>query len=214
MPDWSGLRSRLEAEKARLEKAFATGNSLGLETSLQDSFNELSSYDNHPADLGSETFEREKDLGLLDRLRIRRRNIEHALERMERGEYGLCEGCGQPIPEARLEALPETAFCLDCQRKEDELSVERDRPLEEEYLGPPFGRTFTDDSDNAVTDGEDVWQAVARYGTAETPQDIGEDLQSYNEMYLDAGEHPGVINEVDGIIEEDYPQGIPDDPQL
>lgn len=85
MPDWSGLRSRLEAEKARLEKAFATGNSLGLETSLQDSFNELSSYDNHPADLGSETFEREKDLGLLDRLRIRRRNIEHALERMERG---------------------------------------------------------------------------------------------------------------------------------
>ena len=77
MPDWSGLRSRLEAEKARLEKAFATGNSLGLETRLQDSFNELSSmtiirliWDQKPS--------AGKGPGFIRRLRIRRRNIEHA----------------------------------------------------------------------------------------------------------------------------------------
>lgn len=214
MPDWSGLKSRLEEDRARLEKEFDVTNDLGLEASLKESFGELSSYDNHPADSGSETFEREKDLGLMDSLRIHVRNIERALERMERGEYGRCEGCGQQIQEERLEALPETALCIDCQQKTEELTSERERPLEEEFLGPPFGRTFTDGRDNAVTDGEDVWQAVARFGTSETPQDIGENIQSYDEMYLDSEEHPGVIDGVDGIIAEEYPQGIPPDPQL
>jgi len=39
--------------------------------------------------------------------------VEDALNRMERGEYGNCATCGRPIPDARLEALPWTPYCLD-----------------------------------------------------------------------------------------------------
>ena len=43
--------------------------------------------------------------------------IEHALERMEKGEYGQCEYCGCNIPMARLTALPYASFCIKCQRE-------------------------------------------------------------------------------------------------
>lgn len=40
--------------------------------------------------------------------------VEAALGRMDRGTYGLCEGCGEPVPEARLRALPWARFCIKC----------------------------------------------------------------------------------------------------
>ncbi len=42
--------------------------------------------------------------------------IEHALDRIRRGEFGVCEECGQRIPAARLEALPYATTCVKCQR--------------------------------------------------------------------------------------------------
>jgi DnaK suppressor protein len=44
-------------------------------------------------------------------------NIETALERMRKGDYGLCDGCNQPIPLARLQALPYATMCIQCQRE-------------------------------------------------------------------------------------------------
>ena len=202
--------SRLMNEKKRLDQEIKNLNHMNLSSSLTDSINELSAYDNHPADLGSETFEREKDLGILDALRIKMKNVDHALERLDTGEYGLCESCGSEIPTDRLDALPETSFCINCQKEVEELTSERERPLEEEVLGPPFGRSFLDDCDNVGTDGEDVWQEVARYGTSETPQDIGGGLL-YEEMYH-GNEENSLVEEVDGIISEEFPEGIPPDP--
>mgnify|MGYP002623571435 FL=1 len=46
---------------------------------------------------------------------VRRQQIEAALAAIERGEYGLCRRCEEPIAVARLQAAPETPFCLDCQ---------------------------------------------------------------------------------------------------
>lgn len=210
MSNDSEMRERLEQEKERLEKDIHRLDHLDLASSLTDSVEELSAYDNHPADLGSETFEREKDLGLLDNMRIRHKNIEHALERIANGQYETCEQCGKAIGEERHDAVPETALCIDCQQRVEELTPRRERPLEEEVLGPPFGRTFLDDTKNAATDGEDVWQDVARYGTSETPQDIGGGLL-YEEMYRDHDEGR-LVQDVEGIISEEYPEGIPPDP--
>jgi DnaK suppressor protein len=42
------------------------------------------------------------------------REVEHALAKFDSGEYGLCESCGQPIPEARLEAKPAARLCISC----------------------------------------------------------------------------------------------------
>lgn len=77
------------------------------------SFAELADYDQHPADQGTETFEREKDLSVLETLEAEITELDAALERVEHGSYGICEACHEPIPEARLEARPTARFCVD-----------------------------------------------------------------------------------------------------
>ncbi|SEG77119.1 dksA/traR C4-type zinc finger [Thermomonospora echinospora] len=56
--------------------------------------------------------------GRLDTLRRTLEEIEEALGRLEEGRYGLCEGCGKPIPEGRLEILPYARFCVVCQQRQ------------------------------------------------------------------------------------------------
>jgi DnaK suppressor protein len=46
-------------------------------------------------------------------------SVENALERMRKGQYGVCEGCSCKIPLARLNALPYATFCIDCQRESE-----------------------------------------------------------------------------------------------
>jgi DnaK suppressor protein len=58
--------------------------------------------------------ELEKRLALEKRLRSALNEIEHALQKYEAGTYGLCDSCGQPIEQARLEALPQANLCLSC----------------------------------------------------------------------------------------------------
>lgn len=90
--------------------------------SQQDAMEELSSYDQHQADVATETFDREKDLTILDNIEGELADVEHALQRLDDGTYGTCEACGKPIDDARLEAMPATRFCVDDQaRAEQEL---------------------------------------------------------------------------------------------
>jgi RNA polymerase-binding protein DksA len=73
----------------------------------------------NPADIGSESFAQEFSLELLQRDEATLVEIDEALERMKLGTFGLCEGCEEPIPKARLSAMPHTRFCVDCQRKSE-----------------------------------------------------------------------------------------------
>lgn len=77
-----------------------------------DAIADLSSPTQHPADLGTETFERAKDLSILASLEGQLTDLDRALDRLDRGTYGVCEACGQPIADARLEALPASRFCI------------------------------------------------------------------------------------------------------
>lgn len=122
---------------------------------LKDMSGEMASYDQHSADLAAETFEREKDLGLKDGLEIDRVKIDLALDRVAKGAYGYCLSCGNPIPEGRLRAVPETELCIDCAKRQEVEPANR-RPVEEQVLDhfPPMGgiETLTDDVN---PDGED-----------------------------------------------------------
>ena len=104
-------RARLDEERRRLEEVRDSIDSVSDE-SERESLSELSSSDQHPGDIGSETFEREKDLSILEQVEAELADVAHALDRLDQGTYGTCEACGEVIGDERLEALPAARFCL------------------------------------------------------------------------------------------------------
>jgi DnaK suppressor protein len=62
----------------------------------------------------TETLELEKRLTLENRIRQEISAVDHALAKFEKGTYGLCENCGQPIPPERLEVRPQASLCMNC----------------------------------------------------------------------------------------------------
>jgi len=128
--DADEARRRLEAERARLTEVkndFDVDNLT--DESEDENLSELSSVDQHQADVGTETFEREKDLSILEQIEAELADVEHALKRLDDGTYGTCEVDGKPIPEERLEAMPAARFCLEHQA-EAERQAARARPVE------------------------------------------------------------------------------------
>jgi RNA polymerase-binding protein DksA len=80
---------------------------------------ELSTVDQHPADVSDYTFQRELQLTTEQILDRESAQVQEALRRREQGQYGVCQGCGRAIPPERLEARPEATLCIDCQRARD-----------------------------------------------------------------------------------------------
>jgi len=76
-------------------------------------------FDEESGEGGTVTVDRERDLALSAQARAAIEDIDHALAKIEAGTYGLCEGCGQPIPKARLKALPHVTLCLKCKKAEE-----------------------------------------------------------------------------------------------
>lgn len=81
---------------------------------------ELSSVPFHMADVGSENYEREFALGLLENEKEELRQIDEALARLREGKFGDCEVCGERIPTPRLRALPYARMCIDCKREHEQ----------------------------------------------------------------------------------------------
>jgi DnaK suppressor protein len=68
------------------------------------------------ADSGSKTAERDAASSLIRTLLDRRSQAEHAMQRLEDGTYGNCEGCSNPIPVERLEVFPSATTCVNCKQ--------------------------------------------------------------------------------------------------
>jgi len=119
--DAEHVRHRLDEERVRLESVKETFTDEHLtDQSERESVAELSGMDQHEADVGTETFEREKDLSILEEVEAELAEIDHAMERIADGSYGLCEACGKAIAEERLDAMPAARLCL-----EDQAAAER-----------------------------------------------------------------------------------------
>lgn len=170
--DLGRWRERVLAEKRRLERQAQRMRRAALADAETGGIGELSLYDQHPADLGSELAARQTDLGLQQNLDRLLRQIDRALKRIEEGTYGRCERCGGPIEKERLEAAPYVTTCLACQREEergDRPGSGGRRPPEEELLDPPFGRSFR--GGETGYDGEEAWRDLAQHGTSNAPSD-------------------------------------------
>jgi len=101
----AALRAQLEEEQGRVRaqlEQMGFGGPAGLD------------YDDGFADSGQVTAERGEVEALAGSLLDTLRDIDDALEKFDAGTYGQCEQCGQPIAEARLEAMPAARFCIAC----------------------------------------------------------------------------------------------------
>jgi DnaK suppressor protein len=104
------LRSFLENERVRLQAVIAQIEAEG---------GENLGYGNHMADDATEAFEQAKELALHQNARRLLAQVEGALDRFDRGTYGICEQCGAEIDPARLKALPYVTLCLRCQQLQE-----------------------------------------------------------------------------------------------
>lgn len=106
-------------EKLLVRRTELTGDLDHLESELRDLSIEQDAEGgsgNHYADDGSSLGEQERIGTMKANFLEQLAQIGQALERIEDGTYGTCQRCGQSIADERLEALPYTAFCIDCQK--------------------------------------------------------------------------------------------------
>ncbi len=116
-----------------------------LKRTNRESSGELSGYSFHMADAGTDNFDREFALSLVSNEQEALYEIEGALQRLEQNTFGRCEMCEKQIFVERLEAVPFTRMCLQCQS-----SMEKNRRYPSQTTA-----LFGDSSDDDVTDSDD-----------------------------------------------------------
>ncbi|TMQ72389.1 MAG: hypothetical protein E6K81_07520 [Candidatus Eisenbacteria bacterium] len=120
--DFREFEQRLLEERGRVLKEMGHYEATVLKVNPRDSAGDLSGYSFHMADVGTDAMEREKAFQLASAEGRILLEINEALRRMARGEYGVCESCENPISRARLEAMPTARLCLPCKEKEERVA--------------------------------------------------------------------------------------------
>jgi RNA polymerase-binding transcription factor DksA len=115
--DLDGYRQRLTALRERLNGDVSHLADEALRKNQREASGNLSSMPIHMADIGTDNFEQEFTLSLLQNEEQVLVEISDALERLKQGKFGRCEECQQSIPRVRLDALPYTRHCVECARK-------------------------------------------------------------------------------------------------
>ena len=96
-------------------------------------------------DLASEERDREISFILSDRERVKIGQIDDALTRLDDGSYGVCVSCEMEIAEERLEAMPFTRLCRDCQQEQEKEAKSQRRVDEERQTYRKLGSTDADE---------------------------------------------------------------------
>lgn len=111
------FKNMLLSLRSRLRGDFTGMADAALRTTRAEASGDLSSMPIHMADLGTDAFEQEFTLSLMEHEGSALDQIEGALERIEDGVYGVCVECEAKIPKARLQVLPQTPHCVKCAEK-------------------------------------------------------------------------------------------------
>lgn len=177
------------------------GDHFGLEEEFSKEVSgELSNYDNHPGDQGTELFERSKDTALNEHAERELEEINEALHAIAEGTYGICSKCGNDIPYERLLAVPATDRCIEHAAKD---TFDRQRPIEEEVFSPNINPNEKTEEEETGYDAEDAWQEVSRYGSSDTPSDLYGDRDNFNEIYPNHEENNDGPEEIESYISSD-----------
>ena len=187
----SALKNKLTERKKEVEEHISLNDHFGLhkDENFYNYVGEISVYDNHPADTGTELYEREKDIALNELFEEEHKNIT---------EYGKCIVCGKDIPFERLEAVPFTEYCVE--HTPDQV-VSHTRPVEEEVLHPLYSKKHP--TETIGFDEEDSWQAVSEWGTSDSPSDYYDPKEHYDQVYLNSDEHIGYVEDIENFAGND-----------
>ena len=110
-------KETLLALRARLRGDFSGLADAALRKTRSESSGDLSSMPIHMADMGTDNYEQEFTLGLVEKDRNLLREINAALAKIQNGTYGICEGTGKPISKPRLEAQPWARYSIEHARQ-------------------------------------------------------------------------------------------------
>jgi DnaK suppressor protein len=113
------FKKQLLALRERLVGKVDSMQGEALKRSRQDASGDLSNVPIHMADVGTDNYERDLMIELIESGEDGLRNIDTALEKIEEGTFGVCELCAKKINKERLKAIPFAKCCIDCQRKEE-----------------------------------------------------------------------------------------------
>lgn len=105
-----GLRSRLRGDLDQMTDE-------ALRRTQSETSGNLSNVPLHMADVGTENYDQEFTLGLIENEQETLEQVQSALNRIDAGTFGKCEECGEAIAKPRLQALPYTKHCINCARK-------------------------------------------------------------------------------------------------
>ncbi len=158
MTELGHFKTILENEKKKMTQSLDQS----AENHLQS--NELSQYDNHPADNATELVDREYSMAIETHQKKELIEINEAIAAIDAGTYGQCKTCQKKIPSERLEAIPTTLYCIEHTGKKN---MPTDRPIEEEILSHQFQNpndTYND------------FQQVAKFGISESGSEVPEDF--------------------------------------
>jgi DnaK suppressor protein len=109
-------------ELLQVRKRVLQGDVKGLESEAMKKGadgGDLSTLPMHLADLGTDSFEQDMSLGLMESESDELQQIEEAFERIADGTFGLCDTCKKKIPKERLKAIPYARLCVSCKMKEE-----------------------------------------------------------------------------------------------
>ena len=112
-------RGTLTRLRARLRGDLDQMTEEALKRHQPEASGNLSNMPLHMADVGTELYDQEFTLGLIENEQTIIEQIDEALNRIAQGTYGKCQSCGSNIPRPRLQALPYTRHCIDCARKQE-----------------------------------------------------------------------------------------------
>ncbi len=113
-------KDRLLALRARMAGDVNQLRENSLRKSRSEANGDLSSMPIHMADIGSDNYEQEFSLSLMENEGVALAKIQSSLERIEDGTYGACEECGAKIPKTRLNAIPYANLCIKCASQQEQ----------------------------------------------------------------------------------------------
>lgn len=111
------FRERLKKERESLISEISRLEKDCLYKSQREASGDLSGYSFHMADMGTDNFTRDFNLELATVEQKILYEVEKALERLDEGEFGICQRCGEKIAHKRLDAIPYARMCIDCEEE-------------------------------------------------------------------------------------------------